>query len=186
MRIEDFQLYNNPPDDILTWKPHLAINLSGGNEKHGLGIGPRFAGNAVECRLRDTTGSTLHDSYLWWPYANCLETAVINAIAATFMNSVADSVDLLLKPLLPLMQGRQPLAAGSRRGSEDCLGGVGGQWAGLEQWRRGPRWRGRDTRCFYSPLKAMQETAGGVCVVTGQRRTLFSSANTALNKYLLS
>lgn len=63
-RIEDLKLYNNPSHDIATRKPHLAINLSGGNEKHGPGIGPRFAGNVVECWPRDTTARLPLDSYL--------------------------------------------------------------------------------------------------------------------------
>lgn len=163
MRIEDLQLYNNPRRDIVTWKPHLAINLSGGNEKHGLGIGPRFAGNAVECWWRDTTASPLQDSYLWRPYANCLETAVINAIAATFMNSVADSVDLLLKPLPPLMRGRQPPAgvaeeaktvwAESGVSGQDRIGDVAAQDGGDTAHACSPHLMAGDAVCTTNKCK---------------------------------
>lgn len=51
------------------------------------------------------TSLQITDSYLWNPYANCSNSRrvnsgfIINAIAATFMNSSADSVDLLPKAL---------------------------------------------------------------------------------------
>lgn len=51
------------------------------------------------------TSLQITDSYLWYPYANCSSSRrvnsgfIINAIAATFMNSSADSVDLLQKAL---------------------------------------------------------------------------------------
>lgn len=51
------------------------------------------------------TSLQITDSYLWCPYANCSNSRransgfIINAIAATFMNSEADSVDLLPKAL---------------------------------------------------------------------------------------